>query len=69
VATRVAILRAGFAAKNVARHLTRFARRAEINMTIVYRDTYMFFTPMLPYASSGPIKPRKIAPPLFAILP
>jgi NADH dehydrogenase FAD-containing subunit len=38
-------------------------------MTIVYRDTCMLFTPMLPYASSGPIKPRKIAPPLFAILP
>jgi len=68
VATRVVILGAGFAGMNVARHLARFARRGEIDVTIVNRENYMLFTPMLPEVSSGSIEPRHIAPPLRAIL-
>ena len=66
--TKVVILGAGFAGMNVARHLERFSRRDEIAVTIVNRENYMLFTPMLPEVSSGSIEPRHIAPPLRAIL-
>ncbi|MDQ6944630.1 MAG: FAD-dependent oxidoreductase, partial [Candidatus Eremiobacteraeota bacterium] len=53
---------------NVARHLERFSRRDEIAVTVVNRENYMLFTPMLPEVASGSIEPRHIAPPLRAIL-
>jgi NADH:ubiquinone reductase (H+-translocating) len=65
---RVVILGAGFAGMNVARYLERFARRGEVAVTIVNRDNYALFTPMLPEVSSGSIEPRHIAPPLRGIL-
>ncbi len=65
---RVVILGAGFAGMNVARHLERFSRRDEIAVTVVNRENYMLFTPMLPEVASGSIEPRHIAPPLRAIL-
>ena len=54
---------------NVARHLERSARRDELCVTIVNRENYALFTPMLPEVSSGAIEPRHIAPPLRAVLP
>ncbi len=65
---RVVILGAGFAGMNVARNLERYARRDEIGVTIVNRENYMLFTPMLPEVSSGSIEPRHIAPSLRSIL-
>lgn len=65
---RILILGAGFAGFNVARRLERIARHNEIAVTIVSRENYMLFTPMLPEVSSGSIEPRHIAPPLRAIL-
>ena len=38
-------------------------------MTIVNRENYTLFTPMLPEVSSGSIEPRHIAPALRAVLP
>jgi NADH dehydrogenase len=65
---RVVILGAGFGGMNVARHLERLARPDEVTVTIVNRDNYMLFTPMLPEVSSGSIEPRHIAPPVRAIV-
>ncbi len=65
---RIVILGAGFAGMNVARHLEQFAGDGELAVTIVNRDNYMLFTPMLPEVSSGSIEPRHIAPPVRAIL-
>ena len=65
---RVVILGAGFAGLNVARHLDRLARRDELDVTIVNRENYMLFSPMLPEVASGSIEPRHIAPPVRAIL-
>ncbi|MDQ2858804.1 MAG: NAD(P)/FAD-dependent oxidoreductase [Candidatus Eremiobacteraeota bacterium] len=65
---RVVILGAGFAGMNVARHLERFSRPDEVAVTVVNRENYMLFTPMLPEVSSGSIEPRHIAAPLRAIL-
>jgi NADH dehydrogenase len=68
VPEKVVILGAGFAGLNVARHLERYGRRGELAVTIVNRENYMLFTPMLPEVSSGSIEPRHITPPLRAIL-
>ncbi|HTW83365.1 MAG TPA: NAD(P)/FAD-dependent oxidoreductase [Candidatus Sulfotelmatobacter sp.] len=64
----VVILGAGFAGMNVARHLEHDGRRGELAVTIVNRENYMLFTPMLPEVASGSIEPRHITPPLRAIL-
>ena len=63
------ILGGGFAGMNVAHHLEHLGRRNELAVTIVNRENYMLFTPMLPEVSSGSIEPRHITPPLRAILP
>ena len=68
MAKRVLILGAGFGGTNVARELERLARPDEVSITIVNRDNYMLFTPMLPEVSSGSIEPRHIAPPVRAIV-
>ncbi len=65
---RIVILGAGFAGMNVARHLERFAANDELAVTIVNRENYMLFTPMLPEVSSGSIEPRHIAPAVRAVL-
>jgi NADH dehydrogenase len=65
---KVVILGAGFAGMNVARHLERYGRRGELAVTIVNRENYMLFTPMLPEVASGSIEPRHITPPLRAIV-
>ena len=65
---RIVILGAGFAGMNVARYLERHARRGEVAVTLVNRENYTLFTPMLPEVSSGSIEARHIAPALRSIL-
>ena len=65
---RVVILGAGFAGLNVARNLERFARREEVAVTVINRENYTLFTPMLPEVSSGSIEARHIAPAVRSIL-
>ncbi len=65
---RIVILGAGFGGMNVARNLEKMAHPGEVAVTVVNRDNYMLFTPMLPEVSSGSIEPRHITPPLRAVL-
>ena len=65
---RVVILGAGFGGLNVARNLERLAHRDEIAVTIVNRENYILFTPMLPEVASGSIEARHIAPAVRTIL-
>jgi NADH dehydrogenase len=66
---RIVILGAGFGGMNVARHLERLAdKNDDLVVTIVNRENYMLFAPMLPEVSSGSVEPRHIAPPVRAIL-
>lgn len=62
---RVVILGAGFAGVSVARHL-RHCRDVEV--TLIDRNNFSLFTPMLPEVASGAIEPRHIAQPLRAAL-
>jgi NADH dehydrogenase len=57
----VVILGGGFAGTSLAR---RLERHAELAVTLVDRDNYTLFTPMLPEVASGGIEPRHIAQPL-----
>ena len=66
---RVVILGGGFAGMNVARHLENRAREGELAVTLINRENYMLFTPMLPEISSGAVEARHIAPALRAIVP
>jgi NADH dehydrogenase len=69
VPQRVVILGAGFGGLNVARALEHYARPNEVTVTIVNRENYMLFTPMLPEVASGSVEARHIAPAVRAILP
>jgi NADH dehydrogenase len=66
---RVVILGGGFAGMNVARHLERSGRSGDVAVTLINRENYMLFTPMLPEISSGAVEARHIAPALRAIVP
>ena len=45
---RILILGAGFAGVEAARHLDRtIAKRADVEVTLVSRDNFTLFTPML----------------------
>jgi NADH dehydrogenase len=66
--TRIVILGGGFAGLGVARALTRSRRRAQLDVTIVNRENFLLFTPMLPEVSSGSVEPRHIAQPIRSAL-
>jgi len=65
---RIVILGGGFAGLAVAQRLERLVREAECDVTIVSRDNYALFTPMLPEVSSGDLEPRHIVSPLRGLL-
>lgn len=65
---RVVVLGAGFAGATLARGLEQRARPGELSVTLVNRENFMLFTPMLPEVSSGALEPRHITPPLRALL-
>ena len=61
---RIVILGGGFAGLAVARSLERILRRGEAEATVVSRDNYALFTPMLPEVSSGGLEARHVVTPL-----
>jgi NADH dehydrogenase len=61
---RILILGAGFAGIATARGLERRLRAAEAEITIVGRDNFTLFTPMLPEVSAGGLETRHIVTPV-----
>ena len=65
--TRILILGGGFAGIEVLRQLQKaFQNNIRIDITLVSRDNFFLFTPMLPEVSSGMIETRHIVTPLRA---
>jgi NADH:ubiquinone reductase (H+-translocating) len=65
---RILILGGGFAGLAVAQRLERRLRPGEAEVTIVSRDNYVLFTPMLPEISGGDLEARHIVSPLRGLL-
>jgi len=65
---RILILGAGFAGIATARALERCVRPDEAEITIVGRDNFTLFTPMLPEVSAGGLETRHIVTPVRAQL-
>ncbi|MBV8602424.1 MAG: NAD(P)/FAD-dependent oxidoreductase [Candidatus Eremiobacteraeota bacterium] len=66
--TRIVILGGGFAGLALAQRLEKIVRKDEVDVTLVSRDNYALFTPMLPEVSAGDLEPRHIVSPLRALL-
>jgi NADH dehydrogenase len=65
VQQRVLILGGGFAGLNTAAHLEKLlAGRPDIRITLVSRDNYSLFTPMLAEVAGGGIEPSHIVNPI-----
>lgn len=67
-AARVVIVGGGFAGVAVAHGLERIGKRDKLNISLINRQNFMLFTPMLPEAAAGSIEPRHIVQPLRAEL-
>jgi NADH:ubiquinone reductase (H+-translocating) len=65
---RILILGAGFAGVATARGLERRLRADEADVTIVGRDNFSLFTPMLPEVSAGGLETRHVVTPVRAQL-
>jgi NADH dehydrogenase len=65
---RILILGAGFAGVATARGLERVLRPDEASITVVGRDNFTLFTPMLPEVSAGGLETRHIVTPVRAQL-
>lgn len=66
---RILILGGGFAGMATARRLEEKLRRDEATVTLVSRENFALFTPMLPEVSSGGLEMRHVVTPLRAKLP
>ncbi len=66
--TRIVILGGGFAAIGVAQRLERALRPGEAEVTLISRENFSLFTPMLPEVSSGALDTRHIVTPIRAQL-
>jgi NADH dehydrogenase len=63
--TQIVILGGGFAGVEAARYLDRtMAKRADVEVTLVSRDNFTLFTPMLDEVASGDLEPAQICNPL-----
>src|SRR5205823_5584697 len=67
--TRILILGGGFAGVEAARYLDRTAARwANVEVTLVSRDNFSLFTPMLHEVVAGDLEPADITNPLRKLL-
>jgi len=64
--TRIVILGGGFAAIGVAQRLERILRPVDAQLTLISRENFSLFTPMLPEVSSGALGTRDIVTPIRA---
>jgi NADH:ubiquinone reductase (H+-translocating) len=65
---RVLILGGGFAGVATAQRLERLLRAGEADVTLVSRENYSVFTPMLPEVFSGSLETRHVVTPVRAEL-
>jgi NADH dehydrogenase len=65
---RIVILGGGFAGLATARKLERLLRPGEAKVTIVSRENFSLFTPMLPEVGSGNLETRHVVTPVRAQL-
>jgi NADH dehydrogenase len=67
--TQIVILGGGFAGVEAARYLDRTAaKRADVEVTLVSRDNFTLFTPMLDEVAAGDLEPSHISNPLRKLL-
>jgi NADH dehydrogenase len=67
--TRILILGGGFAGVEAARYLDRTAaKRADVEVTLVSRENFALFTPMLDEVVAGDLEPTHICNPLRRLL-
>lgn len=67
--TQIVILGGGFAGVGTARYLDRTAaKRADVDITLVSRDNYTLFTPMLDEVATGDLEPPHISNALRRLL-
>lgn len=65
---RILILGGGFAGISTARRLERLLSLREAHITVVSRENFSLFTPMLPEVSSGNLESRHVVTPVRAQL-
>lgn len=67
--TQIVILGGGFAGVETARYLDRtVAKRSDVEVTLVSRDNFTLFTPMLDEVAAGDLEPAHICNPLRKLL-
>ena len=67
--TRIVIVGGGFAGLYAAKELDRtLARRADVEVTLISRENFILFTPMLHEVAAGDLSPSDIVNPLRRIL-
>ncbi|MBC5828929.1 MAG: NAD(P)/FAD-dependent oxidoreductase [Candidatus Eremiobacteraeota bacterium] len=66
--SKVLIIGGGFAGASVAKELERSTSRTELDVTLLNRENYMLFTPMLPEVATGSIESRHVVQPLRVAL-
>ena len=67
--TRIVIAGGGFAGLYAAKHLdSTLARRPDIEVTLISRENFILFTPMLHEVAAGDLSPGDIVNPLRRIL-
>lgn len=66
---RIVVLGSGFAGTYTTRHLDKIFRHDDdIEITLISRNNYMVFTPLLPEVSGNIVEPRHAVPPLRGFL-
>src|SRR4029077_9380800 len=67
--TRIVIVGGGFAGLYAAKYLDKhLARRPDIEVTLIARENFVLFTPMLHEVAAGDLAPGDIVNPLRRIL-
>src|SRR4029434_2700848 len=67
--TKVVIAGGGFAGLYAAKYLNkRLARRPDVEVTLISRENFILFTPMLHEVAAGDLSPGDIVNPLRRIL-